>query len=120
VAYERGGWGTRMSSFSAGPIRSDRQPVDIELGVVTAHVPPASPSQLAIFGWSRDPAVVEALIHLNDGRQFRTPIDQQMFQLVLGVGSAEATVQRIELRDIAGRMLHSCERFGDTNCMISP
>src|SRR6266540_6459124 len=120
VAYERGGWGTRMSSFSAGPIRSDRQPVDIELRVVTARVPSASPSHLAIFGWSRDPTAVEALVQLDDGRQFRTPIDQQMFQLVLPVGSAEAAVQRIELRDIAGRMLHSCERFGDTNCMISP
>jgi len=94
--------------------------VDIELGVVTARVPAASPSQLAIFGWSRDPAAVEALIHLDDGRQFRTPIDQHMFQLVLPVGSAEAAVQRIELRDIAGQMLHSRERFGDTNCMISP
>ncbi len=108
-----------MSSFSAGPIRSDRQPVDIELRVVTARVPSASPSHLAIFGWSRDPTAVEALVQLDDGRQFRTPIDQQMFQLVLPVGSAEAAVQRIELRDIAGRMLHSCERFGDTNCMIS-
>ncbi len=120
VVYERGGWGTQMSSFSAGPIRSDSQPVDVELRVVTARVPPALPSHLVIFGWSRDPAAVEALIQLDDGRQFRTPIEQQMFQLVLPLGSTEAVVERIELRDIAGQMLHSCERLGDTNCTISP